>query len=439
MKKNKQKKSKFKSKNVHHSFTGTMLSKHAGLSPIMKYLNRIKLGQELNKLFPTIIHNATKFTNAQVMMSIILASFSGVNRLIEIANFTSDALVMALLGLKKELNKDIISNRLKELGSRSAYLLHEFTLALSKNWLKISELKEITLDADSTVATVYGNQEGAAKGYNSQKKGAKSYHPLLIFVSELKLVVNTWFRTGSAYTSNGICEMVKQTAAILPQNIKKVFFRADSGFFSGNLFDLLESLKWTYLVKVKLKNLKKLLEDQTWQVLPNNPNVSICEFRYKSHSWKKARTLRAIRTIVEYQSVDYFGEKQLVPIYEYACYCSNLHEDASKLHQIYIKRSESENWIEQVKNQLLASKTLTDDFHANDMLWQLNVMAYNLSVMMRYKITKFWKQEHATFRSWFINVPAKLVKKNRYLELKIYENYYFKDKWKQFEELLQLS
>jgi hypothetical protein len=437
MKKNKQKKSKFKSKNVKHSFTGTMLTKYAGLSPLMKYINKIKLGDQLNELFPTIMHNATKFTNAQVIMSIILASFSGVNRLIKIANFTYDSLVMVLLGLGKELNKDVISNRLKELGGRGAYMLHEFKLKLTRKWLQLTQLTEITLDADSTVTTVYGNQQGAAKGYNNHKKGAKSYHPLLIFVKELKLVANTWFRTGSAYTSNGICEFVKQTSVILPRYIKKVFFRADSGFFSGALFDLLESLRWTYLVKVKLKNLKKLLDIQTWHPLPNNPNIAICEFSYKGNSWKKSRKLRAIRTIVKWELADYFGEKQRIPVYEYACYCSNLIENAFELHQIYKKRSESENWIEQVKNQLLASKTLTDNFHANDILWQLNVMAYNLSVMMRYKIKKFWKEEHTTFRDWFINVPGKLVKKSHYLELKIYEHYYFKDKWKQFEELLQ--
>ncbi len=437
MKKNKQKKSEFKSKNVKHSFTGTMLTKYAGLSPLMKYLNKIELGQQLNGLFPTIMRNATKFTNAQVIMSIILASFSGVNRIIKIANFTCDSLVMALLGLEKNLNKDVFSNRLKTLGQRGAYLLHEFNLGLTKKWLKLSQLTEITFDADSTVTTVYGNQEGAAKGYNNHKKGAKSYHPILVFVSELKLLVNTWFRTGSAYTSNGICELIKQTAAILPSNIKKVFFRADSGFFSGALFDLLESLGWTYLVKVKLKNLRKLLETQKWYLLPDDPNISICEFSYKCNGWNKSRKLRAIRTIVEWQIVDYFGQKQRVPVYEYACYCSNLKENAFELHQIYKKRSESETWIEQVKSQLLASKTLTDNFHANDILWQLNVMAYNLSVMMRYKVKKFWKEEHATFRDWFINIPGKLVKKSRYLELKIYENYYFKEKWKQFEELLQ--
>nr|NIR68631.1 transposase [candidate division KSB1 bacterium] len=265
----------------------------------------------------------------------------------------------------------------------------------------------------------------------------RSYHPLLAFVSELKLVANTWFRTGSAYTSNGICEFVKQIAASLPSNIKAVFFRADSGFFSGALFDLLESLGWQYLIKVKLKNLKKLLETQMWHPLPTHPEIAICEFSYQGKSWSKSRKLKAIRTIVDWQWVEYFGEKQRLPVYEYACYCSNLKEDASQLHQTYTKRSESETWIEQVKSQLFASKTLTNDFHANDILWQLNVLAYNLSVMMRYKVKKFWNQEHTTFRTWFINVPGKLVKTSRYLDLKIYEQYYHKNRWSQFDALLE--
>lgn len=436
MKKNKQKRSKFKGKNIKHSFTGTMLTKYAGLSPMMYYLNKIKLGQKLNELFPTVIYNSTKFTDAQILMSIILASFSGVNRLIQIANFTCDDLVIALLGLAKGLNKDVIGSRLKELGQRGAFLLHEFGLRLNSNWIELSRLNEITIDADSTASIVYGNQEGAAKGYNSQKKGAKSYNPLLAFVSEMKFLVNSWFRTGSAYTSNGICEFIKQTKAMLPSNIKNVFFRADSGFFSGALFDLLESLGWTYLVKVKLKNLKELLEAQEWESLSVNPNISICEFSYQCTGWSKSRKFRAIRTIVSWQIVDYFGEKEQLPVYKYACYSSNLKKDAFELHQIYKKRSESETWIEQVKSQLLASKTLTNDFHANDILWQLNVMAYNLSVMMRYNVKKLWNQEHATFRNWFINVPGKLVRGSRYLELKIYKYYYFKDKWKSFESLL---
>lgn len=436
MNKNKQRKSKFKSKKIEHSFTGTMLTNYAGLSPIMNYMNKIKFGQKLNDIFSTDIQSATKFTNVQILMSVILASLSGVNRLKKITHFTGDPLVMALLGLNKQFNKDVISTRLKEFGQRGALKLDEFRLGLMKKNLEDSGLTSITLDADSTVTTVYGNQEGAAKGFNSHKKGAKSYHPLLAFVSELKLVANTWFRTGSAYTSNGICDFLNQTKAMLPSEIKNVFFRADSGFFAGALFDLLESFGWIYLVKVKLKNLKKLLEDQTWVELSEHIGVAICEFSYQAKGWKKPRILKAIRTIDHYEWVQYFGESICIPIYKYACYCSNLSLDAFELHQNYTERSESETWIEQVKSQLLAAKTLTNNFHANDILWQLNVLAYNLSVMMRYKIKKFVEQEHATFRDWFILVPAKLVKTGRQYKLKVYEHYYFKQRWRMFDNQL---
>jgi hypothetical protein len=436
--KNKKKLSKFKDKNIHHEFTGTKLTQYSGLSPMMKYLNRLKLGKKLNKIFPTVMYNSSKFSNVQLFLSVILASFAGIHRLQRIAHFTRDILVVKLLGLKTGLNKDVLSVRLKEMGQAGSINIQEFLFKWQKNWLKVHMNDVVTLDADSTVQTVYGNQEGAAKGYNSHKKGAKSYHPILVFASELKIVLNSWFRTGAAYTSNGICEFMKQTKQILPGKVKHVFFRADSGFFNGALFDLLESYGWSYLVKVKLKNLKALLDTQEWQILESNPSVSICEFEHKSNSWKKSRKLRAIRTVKKWIETEYFGQKQIVPEYEYACYCSNLDVDAALLHEKYKERSVSETWIEEVKSQLLAGKNLTDDFHANDILWQLQVLAYNLSVMMRYKSEKLWRQEHKTVRDWFINVPGKLVSSGHRLTLKIYEHYYFKNRWTAFESMLTI-
>jgi len=343
---------------------------------------------------------------------------------------------MSLLNLERCFNKDVISTRIKNLGQAGAFRLQEYLLAFTRRYLSEVNLNSLTIDADSTVKTVYGNQQGAAKGFNSAKKGALSYHPLLAFASELKIVLNSWFRTGSAYTSNGICEFIKQTEAFIPENIKEVFFRADSGFFNGALFDLLEGLEWKYLVKVKLKNLNSVLTQQEWYDVKGLKNVSMCEFEYTAVSWRKSRRLRAIRTIKKWIRTEFFGRILFVPEYEYACYCSNLEGNAFFLHEIYKQRSTSETWIEQVKSQLLAGKTLTDDFHANDILWQLNVFAYNLSVMMRYRIKQLWRQEHETFRDWFINLPAKLVKGGRVITAKLYKHYYYKDIWIRFEKVL---
>lgn len=314
-------------------------------------------------------------------------------------------------------------------------------LLLSKNarWLSESGLENITLDADSTVKSVCGHQQGAEKGYNTTKKGAKSYHPLLIFVSEMKLLYHTWFRTGSAYTANGIVDFLKEVKASLPGSIKKVFFRADSGFFSGSLFDLLESYGWDYLVKVKLKNLEKLLESQTWIELIGNKNVAVCSFTYKANGWEKPRVLRAMRTVKEYVRVTYLGQEELLPVYQYVCSISSYEMDADQLHELYKQRSTSETWIEQVKGHVMTGETLTDDFWANDILWQLSVFAYKISVLMRQKKNRFKQQEHRTFIDWFISVPAKITRSGHQIELKLYEHHFYKADWEELDRLIEVA
>ena len=435
--KNTKKKLLNQSKVVKASFTGSNITKYSGLNSVVKYMNRQNIVKAISVSFPTRWHNATKFGVNQILMAITLASISGISRICRIAAFSGDGLVKVLLKLDKAINENALSAALKDLGQNGARRLQQLLLKKNAEWLYKSGLKSITLDADSTVKSVCGNQEGAARGYNTTKKGAKSYHPLLVFVSEMKLLYHTWFRTGSAYTSNGIVGFLQEVKASLPKTIEKVFFRADSGFFSGELFDLLESFNWDYLVKVKLKNLEKLLQSQTWFSIKGD--VAICEFTYKANGWSKPRVLKAMRSVKEYVQAEYLGEKQIVPVYQYACYASNYSINAVGLHELYKQRSTSETWIEQVKGHTMAGTTLTDNFWANDILWQLNVLAYNLSVMMRQKKSKFKKQEHRTFIDWFIAVPAKITSSGHQIKLKMYEHHFYKSQWEELDRLIEVA
>lgn len=47
-----------------------------------------------------------------------------------------------------------------------------------------------TLDFDSMMIVREGSQEGAAKGYNPKRPGRPSYHPLLVFVSDVRMIAN---------------------------------------------------------------------------------------------------------------------------------------------------------------------------------------------------------------------------------------------------------
>ena len=437
--KNTKKKLNTQSKIVKASFSGGNITKYSGLNTVSKFMNRQSIVKALGKTFPTVWHNATKFGVNQILMAITLSSISGISRICRIATFSGDGLVKALLKLDKAINENAISATLKNLGQSGARKLQMLLLSKNAQWLHESGLESITLDADSTVKSVCGNQEGAAKGFNTTKKGAKSYHPLLVFASEMKLLYHTWFRTGSAYTSNGIVDFLKEVKASLPKNIVKVFFRADSGFFSGGLFDSLESFGWDYLVKVKLKNLVKLLESQTWLEIKGKKDVAICEFSYTAKGWSKPRMLKAMRSVKEYVQVEYLGEKQIVPVYQYVCYASSYDMTAIELHELYKQRSTSETWIEQVKGHTMAGSTLTEDFWANDVLWQLSVLAYNISVMMRRRKNKFKRQEHRSFIDWFIAVPAKITISGHQIELRMYEHHFYKADWEELDRLIEAA
>lgn len=397
----------------------------------MEYLKRIELPNEFEALFPTTAHQARKFSLTHLMLSVILSSLSGVNRLTGIATFNWDPLLQSALGLVNGLNKDVISTEIKRLGQAGARVLDNMFGYRVKQELEASERDEITVDADSTVQTVYGRQEGAAKGFNPKKRGARSYHPLIIFASEAKLVINTWFRTGGAYTSNGIVEFLKQTVNYIPDGVK-IFFRADSGFFNGTLFDYLESLEWDYLVKVKFKGLSEFLKKQHWMLLDGHSTIWVCEFSYKAKDWTKARTLKAVRRIKKYEIREEFGEKIIVPVYQYACYCSTLSLDVWATHEKYCERAVSETWIEQVKSQLFAGSTLMNNFWANDILWQLAVSAYNLSVMMRLGDEDLHKEEHRTFSAWFIRIAAEVRGRRRAPQIRLYKYHPFRERWEAF-------
>jgi len=178
--KNTKKKLNSQSRVVKATFTGSNITKYSGLNTVAKFMNRQNIVKSISACFPTQRYNATKFGVNQILMSITLASISGISRICKIAAFSGDGLVKVLLKLDKAINENALSAVLKDLGQNGARKLQGLLLSKNAEWLHKSGLKSITLDADSIVKSVCGHQEGAAKGYNTTKKGAKSY-PLCWF------------------------------------------------------------------------------------------------------------------------------------------------------------------------------------------------------------------------------------------------------------------
>lgn len=109
-----------------------------------------------------------------------------------------------------------------------------------------------TVDFDSTVITRYGEQQGSAKGYNPNKRGRNSHHPLMAFVGQTKMVANAWLRPGNTGDSSSCKAFMQETFDLALKGKKVGLVRADSGFYTEELLSYLEEKKHKYIMAVKM-------------------------------------------------------------------------------------------------------------------------------------------------------------------------------------------
>ena len=153
-----------------------------------------------------------------------------------------------------------------------------------------------TLDLDSSVLTRYGQQQGAAVGYNPTKRGRKSPHPLMAFVADVEMVANFWLRSGDSSSANNFEAFLLQTLSHL-QNKKIGLLRADSGFYSQKIFTLLEAqatpISYIISCPMYVTVQRKIQSQQAWITL--DEGIEIAETTHQSPTWDAPRRLVMVR------------------------------------------------------------------------------------------------------------------------------------------------
>lgn len=416
---------------IHPEFTDARLTNYGGLVPVADFLlDKLPFRQALAEQLDLGMGPNCSYADWQVFGLIVFGYLCGYNRLHHFEQLSRDSTVQKLLGLDGPIDENTLGRRVKKAGYKQSVQLGRVSGVLAEGvHAGAGNLSEAVpwIDFDSTLKGVYGHQQGAEKGFNPAGKAQRSYHPLLAFCATTKECIHSWWRPGNTYTGNGAAEFFTETAQRLPATPGGYVVRADSGFFGDRFLSAIEAAGGDYLVKVKLKNLQGLLRRQSWQAIPGEPGTQYCEFDYQCAGWEHPRTFVGVRLLEQTRSEGLlFPEK----VYRYFCYCTTLQEAPLQLHRLYRDRGECENWIQAVKTQMGAGTTLVDEFWANALLWQLGVLAYNLSLWLRLLTdTEAWRAEPATFREWFIRCAGKLVFHARRWTLKMQASYHGRRRW----------
>lgn len=387
-------------------------------------------------------HNAT-FSTAQILATILLGYTADLSRLCHMEAFSADPVIQTVLGLPGPIDENTLAYRLKKFTWSTANQLQEILGTLGQPVLEArpaaksaAHPRREIIDLDSTVCPCYGYQEGAAKGYNPGKRGQPSSHPLLAFLTSTKEVLQSWWRPGNTYTGNGAAEFLQALWPQLPPSDRPYLVRADSGFFSGAVLQTLEDQDARYLITVKLRNMQTLVGRCSWESIPGAPDLAYAEQAYQARGWPQPRTLVFVRRRVREKRTGVLFPVEYVT---YECFVTNVTDAPVELWRLYHDRGECENWIAAVKQQLHAGTTLVDDFWANEVLWSLAVLAYNVLIWIRWLAVPetSWHEEPQTFRAWCILVAGKLVFHARQYQLHLAAAYVYRSRWTQLMQAVQ--
>jgi len=417
---------------------GKNLTSNAGLIPVIKFLEKMRF----HNLFQSTVAHQRKGMNARwkledgVAMSLLsivagARSMDGIVRL-----WHSDRVLSRLANRTTVMAATTLSRLFKTVGDEQVIQLELLNHRLRKRaWQQAGrfipvrgEGQSIWIDVDSTVKTVYGNQEGAARGYNPHRRGAKSYHPLLAFCAETKELLQGWLRTGSAHTASGVVEFMKRLAAQLPDDLR-IVFRGDSGYFCNELLDWLEQRGAGYLIKARIKGLAAILWQQEWQPVPGHPGWEQVRFSHKCGTWKKSRRFVALRKRKEECST----QETLFDsgCYDWFCYVTTEELTPWETHKRYGERATCECWIDEAKNQMGLAHIKTSNFLANSVLFHCSVLAYNTLRWMALISgnAQLFRWEMMSLRAYMIRVAGKLVSGGRRLVLKTPDEMLYPKVW----------
>lgn len=425
---------------------GRNLTSQAGLIPVIKFLD----GLGFSGLFHQVVRHErqpnARYLLGEAVFLVLIGLAGGARSLSQCLVLWSDGVLQRVAGWVRIPDESTVGRLFKEVSERHISelenLVHEarkrvWGRALRAGTSRIAIQCQRWVDVDSRVKTVYGRQEGSAKGYNPHKRGAPSYHPLLAFCTDTKEILQAWLRTGSAYTSNGIVAFMKQLLAQLPTSHRMVF-RADSGFFVGALMDFLDAGGHGYLIKVKLKGLAQLLARQHGTPIRHQPGWEQCKFSYRANDWKPSRLFVAVRCR-KAPAADH-AQGELLPLaqYDYFCYVTTEPLSPWQAHRTYGQRATSETWIEEAKNQTGLAHLKTNRFLANAALFQCAVLAYNtlrwMALLSANATLKRW--EPRTVRTFLIRVAGKLLGGANQLRIKLPRQHLHPKVW---EDWLALS
>ena len=362
-------------------FSARNLTSNAGLLLLLEHASKNGIFDLIDHdlVFENVSTNKIKMNHIKTMLC---GNFIGIDKLERLRLLQSDPLVNEFAISIKE--PETVSRFLGNFSYKTTQMLREINFKLFRKLLRKSKLKSITLDIDSSVVNVEGHQEGAVKGYNPKKPGNRCYNIQFAFCDEIKAYLTGYIRSGDTYTANGAAEMIKEIMAHLKEEGLEITFRMDSGDFDDAILETIESLGGKYVIKGKgYPTLVAQVTDPSITFVTGESGRETTEFVTALNTWEKDRRFvvsRVLKDEKDRAQLSFLEGEE----YDYFFFVTNTEQSSEEVVDFYEKRGNCENYIKEAKYDMAVGHLLLQSFWANEAIFQLMMLAYNLFCCSRW-------------------------------------------------------
>ena len=326
----------------------------------------------------------------QLIEQFLVSIWCGACRFAHAETVRMDSTLVRLFGWSRAAGHKAIMR----LFGRFDMLTNERVQAQVYRWFfsKISTLKQVTLDVDSTVITRNGAQQGAARGYNPNRQGRGSHHPLLAFVAEARMVANFWLRPGNTASANNLLQFLESTLHHLGDKTVGLL-RADSGFFDEAILSRLEEKRIPYIVAARLTQplQRQIYQAGGWWALDSG--IELTELRYRATGGKSERRLIVVRQSLKRKSapgktLSLFADDPHIQGWRYGAFVTSLELPMAEIWRTYRGRADCENRIKELKADFGLDAFNMQDFWATEAALGFAMLAYNLMSLFRQAVMR---------------------------------------------------
>lgn len=367
--------------NLPIEYSDKQVTPFGGMSLMKRFIDKTGIRDYLNNLdIPQPCSNRG-YSPVHIIESFWLGILTGASRYIHCYWLRYDKVLHSIFGWEQMPSQSTYSRFFGKFSQKR----NTEVFPILQHWFfdQIS-VDNITVDFDSTVISRYGDQEGSSRGYNPNKRGRNSHHPLMAFVSQTRMVANAWLRPGNTADSSSCKAFMQETFDDVLKDKNIGLVRADSGFYTEELLSYLEEENHKYIMAVRMyPNVKSSVYGlKDWVSLTRGIELNQMLFK---HEHRKLRRYIVVRKQVDLRPKA--GGKLLfedLPGYRYSCYVTNLDLPLDQIWNIYNTRADCENRIKELKQDFGLENFCLQDFWATEASFRFIMVAYNLMSLFRH-------------------------------------------------------